>query len=383
MCFEWVKRGYKVTVITGIPNYPRGKFFKGYGMFRKRKEVINGVSVVRLLISPRRKGSLMLVLNYFSFVISGWLWKTFTRIKADIVFNFEVSPMTQALPGLWYAKRRKIPFFIYVQDLWPENIQVIGGINNKFIIKSINKMVDNIYKKSTKILVTSESFKKNIIARGTSKEKVIYWPQYAEEFYKSLKLNKDKKTFNVMYTGNIGDAQGLEVLPELAMMLKKNNPNNNLIFTLIGDGRNKQNLEEIIEAKGLQDMFVFEGQKNPEEISLFLSKANIAFLSFCDNELFRMTIPAKLQTYLACGKPILAIAKGETKNIIEKSKSGLCSDPSDIDGVYKNIVKFMNMTETELEKMANDGQNYVKENFHKKTLLDELDELIAQEVKNV
>src|SRR5690606_33446013 len=101
--------------------------------------------------------------NYISFVFFGWFWAHFTRIKADIVFNFEVSPMTQALPAKWFAKRRKIPLYIYVQDLWPENLITVGGIKNKFVINRVNKMVDKIYKHATKILVTSESFKENIV----------------------------------------------------------------------------------------------------------------------------------------------------------------------------------------------------------------------------
>ena len=120
MCKEWVKRGYKVTVVTGIPNYPEGKFYKGYGWCKKRKENIDGIDVIRLPIFARNKGgALRLALNYYSFVISGFFGKLFTRIKADLVFTFEVSPMTQALVGVWYAKKRKIPHYLYVQDLWP------------------------------------------------------------------------------------------------------------------------------------------------------------------------------------------------------------------------------------------------------------------------
>jgi len=132
-----VKKGYKVTVITGIPNYPQGKYYEGYGLLKKRREIYEGVQIVRLPIIPRGKTSFMLALNYFSFVISGYAWKIFTKIKADYVFIFEVSPMTQALPGVWYAKKRKIPCYIYVQDLWPENVEIITGIRNKFIIGAI------------------------------------------------------------------------------------------------------------------------------------------------------------------------------------------------------------------------------------------------------
>src|SRR5690554_1523425 len=219
MCIEWVKRGYKVTVVTGIPNYPKGRYYKGYGLFKKRKEHFHGIDIIRIPIVPRGKSNLTLILNYISFVISGWFWKMFTRIKADIVFNFEVSPMTQALPAVWYSKRRKIPLYIYVQDLWPENVQIVGGVKNKFILKRITKMVDYIYKHSNKILVTSNSFKTSILNRGVDDKKVIFWPQYAEDFYKPTKTDRMRNLNNklkVIFTGNIGKSQGLEILPSLA-----------------------------------------------------------------------------------------------------------------------------------------------------------------------
>ena len=111
ICTEWVKRGYKVTVVTGIPNYPQGKYYDGYGLFKKRKETYNGIEIIRIPLVPRGNNSIMLALNYLSFVVSGFFWKMFTKIKADYVFIFEVSPMTQALPGVWYAKKRKIPCY--------------------------------------------------------------------------------------------------------------------------------------------------------------------------------------------------------------------------------------------------------------------------------
>ena len=119
---EWVKRGHKVTVLTGIPNYPQGKFYDGYSWRKNRREVWNGVDIIRIPLFARGKSSIGMILNYFSFVISGFFWKCFTKLKADVVFTFEVSPMTQALIGVWYSKKHKIPNYLYVQDLWPENV---------------------------------------------------------------------------------------------------------------------------------------------------------------------------------------------------------------------------------------------------------------------
>ena len=177
ICKEWVKRGYKVTVLTGIPNYPQGKFYKGYSWFRGRRETYEGMGIIRIPLIPRGHNALMLMLNYISFVISGWFWKTFTGLKADRVFICEVSPMTQALPGVWYAKRRRIPCSIYVQDLWPENVEIVTGLHNKHILGAIDRMVDGIYQKCDKIYATSPSFVKrleereSVYADGESKVK--------------------------------------------------------------------------------------------------------------------------------------------------------------------------------------------------------------------
>lgn len=384
MCDEWVKRGYKVTVLTGIPNYPQGKFYKGYGFFKRRKEVVNGVNVIRIPIVPRGKHPFTLAMNYLSFVISGWLWKTFTRIQADIVFNFEVSPMTQALPAVWYAKRKKISSFVYIQDLWPDNVQVVGGIKNTRILRYLEKITNSIYRKSTKLLVTSESFKNTLISRGVSENKIIYWPQYAENYSVILPLeNYHESYFKIMFTGNIGDAQGLEVLPEVAILLSEKGYSDKIRFILIGAGRNRSKLEERINSLGVAKMFIFEGQKPSIEIPSYLAKTDVAFLSFADNDLFRMTIPAKLQTYLVCGKPILAVAKGETKRIIDEATSGYCSNPGDTKALYDNIIKFLESEESLMSKFAKNSKLYAEQKFNKQKLMNQFDQIINSEVTDV
>ena len=185
MCQEWVKRGHKVTVVTGIPNYPMGKTFEGYGVTKKCHEIWNGIEIIRIPLIPRGTSSIGMVLNYMSFMISGIIAGKLKNIKADYVFSFEVSPMTQVLTGISFAKKLGVPHYLYVQDLWPENVITVTGISNPIIIKPIDKMVDYIYKNTDKIFATSPSFVNEICNRKVkvSREKVHYWPQYAEEFY--------------------------------------------------------------------------------------------------------------------------------------------------------------------------------------------------------
>lgn len=372
---EWIKRGYKVTVITGIPNYPEGRFFKGYGYFRKRKEEFNGINIIRIGIIPRFNNSLLLALNYISFVVSGWFWSKLTKLKADVVFNFEVSPMTQALPAIWFAKRRKIPSFVYIQDLWPENLQIVGDVNNSFIIKKVNKMVNYIYENASKILVTSPSFKSTIVERGINEDKVEVWYQYAEEFYRPIKkkIRSLNEPLKIIFTGNIGEAQGLEILPLVAKDLKTKGFENKIKFIIVGNGRNKNSLIQSVLKNSVDLMFDFVDAVPASSVPKLFSEADIAFVSFQNNELFKRTIPAKLQTYLACGMPILAVASGETKRIVEEAHCGLVSSPGDIATTTENIMEFYNFDSSKLKRMSERSIKYSKINFNKKDLMDKID----------
>ncbi len=378
ICTEWVKRGYKVTVITGIPNYPQGKYYDGYGLFKKRKEEYNGMDIIRIPLIPRGNNAIMLTLNYLSFVVSGFFWKVFTKIKADYVFIFEVSPMTQALPGVWYAGKRKVPCYLYVQDLWPENVEKITGITNKEIIGAIGKMVDYINRGCTKIFTTSESFVKSIHDRGVPLDKIEYWPQYAEDFYIPIakmsipEIPKDER-LNIIFAGNIGYFQGLDVLIKTAEVIKKEY-DMQVRFNIIGDGRYKEEFKEEIIKNQLDDMFNFIQQQPARKIPKFLASCDLAFLSLASNPLTEMTIPAKLQTYMACGITILASVAGEAERIIVDSNSGLCSQPGDELKLAKNIYEFYKMEMVEKKRLGTNARNYYCEMFSKEKLLSIMDE---------
>lgn len=377
ICQQWIKRGYKVTVITGIPNYPEGKFFKGYNWFKKRRDNYNGINIIRIPIIPRGKNSIMLSLNYISFVISGFFWKLFTRIRADYVFIFEVSPMTQALVGVWYAKKRKIPCYLYVQDLWPENVQIITGMKNKFLLNMIGKMVDYIYSRCSRIFTTSNSFINSINNRGVPIEKIEYWPQYAEEYYIPLsKTNVEEipnNTFNIVFAGNVGYAQGLDILPKAASIIKNKNLSKEVKFNIVGEGRYKEELINETIKLDVTDFFNYIPQKPSTEIPKILSACNVAFLSLQDNPLFHMTIPAKLQSYMACGMPIIAAAAGEIESIIKEANAGFCCQPGDAESLAEIIIEILSLSDEELRQYAFNSRQYYEKHFNKEVLLSRMD----------
>ncbi len=382
ICTEWVKKGYKVTVLTGIPNYPQGKYYDGYGLLKKRQEKYNGINIIRIPLIPRGNNSIMLVLNYLSFVVSGFLWKLFTKINADFVFVFEVSPMSQALPGVWYARKKSIPCYLYVQDLWPENVKEVAGIRNKKVLNLIGNMVDYIYARCTKIFTTSNSFVDSIAERGVERDKIEYWPQYAEDFYVPLKegnINEipDDDAFNIIFAGNIGKAQGLEVLPKTAKILKEKSIKRKIRFNIIGDGRYKEELKEYVNENDLDDMFNFIDRQPAIRIPEFLSVNDVAFISLTSSPLFSKTIPAKLQSYLACGIPIIASVEGETSKILNEASAGLSCRPGNPQDLTEVIIEMINKSEEEIRNLRKNARTYYINNFEKRKLLNRMDKYFS------
>jgi glycosyltransferase involved in cell wall biosynthesis len=379
ICLEWVKRGYKVTVLTGIPNYPQGKYYNGYNLFKKRKETYKGIDIIRVPLIPRGNSSIQLALNYLSFVVSGFFWKIFSKIKADLVFIFEVSPMTQALPGVWYAKKNKIPCYLYVQDLWPENVEIITGITNRRIIGAIGRMVDYIYSRCTKIFTTSNSFVNSIKARGIQKDKVEYWPQYAEDFYIPLENSNCSEipndgALNIIFAGNIGSAQGLDILPKVARRLKEKDPIRKIRFNIVGDGRYKKDLIDMVSKNNVKGFFNFIDKQPAERIPELMAASDVAFICLTDSPLFSMTIPAKLQSCMACGVAIVASAAGETSRIIRESNSGLSCPPGDDQKLTEIIIDLSNKSSNELRELGVNARNYYEKNFNKRELLNRMDQ---------
>ncbi len=383
---EWVRRGYKVTVLTGIPNYPQGEYYEGYSKTERTHENWNGMEIIRLPIEPRKTGSIGLIKNYISFVTSGRKWIKKTDLKADVVFTYEVSPMTQALVSTWFAKKQKIPHIFYVTDLWPENVEIITGIHNKFFLGAIQKMADYLYKKSARILTSSRSFIEAIKKRKIPGEKIEFWPHYAEDFYKPTERISETEIpedgiINLIFAGNIGFAQGLGILPQAAHLLKEEGKI--VRFNIIGDGRYKSELRKAIDELNVGEFFNFIDRKPAEKIPAYLAAADALLITLSRSEVFSITIPAKTQSCLACGRPILVSADGEVQEIIKAADAGLVSAAEDVSGFVENIKQLVNMSQEEREKMGQNALQYSKEHFNKEVLLNRIDEIIEKETSNV
>lgn len=377
LCAELVKRGHDVTVLTGFPQYPQGKIYDGYGFNKEYEHEWNGAKIERLKVLPRGKTPIGLLLNCITFVREGKKWVKNCTEKFDAVYVFEVSPVTVGLPAAEYKEKFGTPVFFNVQDLWPENVEVVLGIHNKLVINVINKIVDKIYSASDKILCSSNGFVENIKARGVPAEKLVFWPQFCDE---PNFTNAEKPEiycdddFKIVFAGNIGEAQGLDLLLETAKRLKNRN---NIKFYIVGDGRARKRLEETAKANELQNV-LFAGKVSVDEADRYIHFADCAYLSFKDNEVFNMTIPAKLQSYMACGTPILVAAGGESAEIIKKADCGFISErnPVELSGIIERIAGSSN----EIAEMRKNAYEFYSRNFKKENTVDYLESIMSHYV---
>ena len=376
LALELKKRGHEITVLTGLPNYPKGEYFEGYDDTKNCDEVWNDIPVYRCKLRPRKTGSVNLIRNYASFVVeANKKLKELQNKDFDLIYVFEVSPITVALPAIKLKKKKNIPVIINIQDLWPENIVAVTGMTNPIIIGLVNKMVNYIYRHCDLILTASPSFVSKIKERINDKDKVRYWPQYSTVNKTDEEVSiYDKDYFNIVFTGNIGEAQGIDLAIEAAKILK----DKKICWHFVGEGRSKEKLEKLVNEYGINDRVKFHGFHPEKEIPKYLKDADAALLILKPNPVFEMTIPAKLQTYLACGVPILGCVSGEGKRIIEESKAGIVSEDISVDGLVKVCNQFIELPIDLLNEYKERSYCYGKSNFNKNKLISDLEKYMKK-----
>ncbi len=377
LCNSLKEKGNEVTVLTGKPNYPKGEYFEGYSWKSKSYEIINGIEVFRSNLILRKLGKPKnLIINYFSFVYFG-IFKIFSiKKRFDKILIYAPSPITVGIIGAFARYYFKSKTYLWVHDLWPESVKVAGNLNNKFLLKLINYMTMLIYRYNDVILVQSPLFKDYIIKQGVKNEKIKFYPYYAEDFYKPLDLKEENiypEGINIVFAGNIGVAQSFDTIVNAALELKRKKMRLN--FIIYGEGRDKNRVQNLIKEKNIESYFYFKGSYPPEKMSRFFYHADALLVSLKKSEIFYRTIPGKLQSYLACSKPIIGSIDGIASNIINESNSGFCSPAEDYKELSNIIIKFLNLTEDKKQKLGKNALNYYNEHFKKEKLLKELENI--------
>jgi glycosyltransferase involved in cell wall biosynthesis len=374
---ELVARGNEVTVLTGTPNYPDGRVFTEFSRNPGAFSRFAGVAIERIPFLPRGRSGMRLALNYLVYVLSGLtfgLWRLRGR-AFDAIFVYQVSPITQALPALALRRLKKAPLFIWVLDLWPETLLAVGVLRSPRLLGWIGRLVAFVYRRCDRILVQSRGFIDNVVRYGGDRDRIRYFPGWAEPLFAGKpedvapapEFAPFRDTFNVLFAGNIGDAQDFPAILDAAAVLRNRA---DIRLLVAGDGRAVPYVRSEIASRGLEDRVVLLGRFPIERMPSFFRAADALLVSLRKEPVFSLTIPSKVQSYLGAGKPILGMLDGEGARVIDEAGAGLVVPAGDGVGLAARISELVAMPHNERQAMGTRGRAYCRREFDRVTLID-------------
>ena len=370
------ERGHQVTVLTGIPNYPKGTFFSGYSYFKNTRQEYHGINIFRVpLIGRGKKSGVRLATNYFSFVLSGLLmgpWLMRGR-QFDAIFVYGLSPILAAIPALFLGWLKKCPVVIHVQDLWPESLEATGYVHNRAILSAVKRVVSFIYRHTDLLLVQSKAFEQSVEPLSGG-QPIIYFPNSADG---SASVDNQvtlpdipglEEGFPVLFAGNVGTAQAVDVIVDAASALK-DYPE--IRFVVLGQGSRWEWMCNEVKKRGLNNLHL-PGRFPVETMPGLMQKASALLVTLSDKPIFSMTIPNKVQAYLSSGRPIIACINGEGARVVTEAEAGLAVSADNAEGLAEAVLKLYYMSAEERQKLGMNGQRYYKEHFDHEKLSDQL-----------
>ncbi|TAV14335.1 glycosyltransferase family 4 protein [Rhizobium ruizarguesonis] len=378
-----VDRGHEVTVLTGKPNYPSGKIFPEYLKDPSAFASYNGIPVVRVPMLARGARAITLLLNFVSFALSGSLFGAFKLRgrKFDAIFVFEPSPISVGFPAIVLRWLKKAPVAFWVLDLWPESLEATGVVRSKFVLRQVGKIVKFIYGRCDLILAQSRRFIPEIGRFTQSPHKIAYFPSWADKVERKVEekpapeISADRKKFSIVFTGNIGEAQDFGAVLDAAEWLRHNKA---VRWIIVGDGRMASWVREEVERRQLQDSFLLPGRFPLERMRSFYMHADALLVSLKAEPIFAMTIPGKLQSYLAEGLPILAMLNGEGADILSRARAGLASPAGNGAALAESVLKMMSMSSHDRSQMGRNGRELSASEFDRDMRIDELSTLLKR-----
>ena len=375
ICASLVDKGLKVDILTGKPNYPQGEIFPGYRAWGCVKEIYRGMTVNRIPLRPRGSGGLGLAINYFFFVLSGLLVAPFLlrKKKFDVIFVYAPSPILQAIPAIFLGFLKGCPVVVWVQDLWPDSLSATGYLPNRVVLKLVEWMVRFIYSRCDLILVQSQAFVAPVrkLAANTPIE---YYPNSVSETFSTPTSGEVPNVagmdadFIVLFAGNIGQAQGVDVIVEAASLLTNNA---DIQFVVVGDGSARQWMLDEVQKKALTNLHL-PGKFPVESMPGFMQKASALLVTLADREIFAATVPSKVQAYMASGRPIIACLNGEGARLLNEAEAGLTTPAEDARALADTVLKLYGMTEGQRDEMGKNGREYYQRHFNHEDLIDRL-----------
>lgn len=379
---ELAARGHQVTVLTGKPNYPDGWIFEEFRLNSEKYNAYSGAKVVRVPLIPRGSGGSRLVLNYLSFAFSAALlgplrlWGQ----KFDTIFVYEPSPITVGLPAIALRFFKKAPVAFWVLDLWPETLEAMGVVRSKWMMSVVDRLVKFIYRRCDVILAQSEGFISRIARHVPANTRILYFPSWAENAFPisqaeaAPEVERKPQLFNVLFAGNIGEAQDFPSILNAALTLR----DKKVRWLIVGDGRKAAWLQREVTRLGLKDSVVLLGRVPLERMPSFYKHAQALLVALEPKPVFSLTIPAKVQSYLACGIPILAMIDGEGADLIRRSGAGLVCRAGDSIGLAENTLRMAKMPAQMLADMGANGIRLSTSEFDRDHLISSLEALLGE-----
>jgi glycosyltransferase involved in cell wall biosynthesis len=376
---EFYKRGHTVTVLTGLPNYPAGSFSSGYSLNGPYREQYEGVDVIRCPLIPRGSGSGMrLVLNYLSFAVSATVRALLAcRTSYDAIFVYEPSPVTVGLPAVALKLATKTPVLLWVLDLWPESVLATQAIRSPLVLGWIEGMVRFIYRHCDRILVQSQAFVAHVERQLVRSENIRYFPSWAETIYEAAdgRLPAPENVnfpegFRVMFAGNVGAAQNFETILTAAERLKSRR---DIHWIIVGDGRMLSWVQAEVERRRLSGTVHLLGRHPLETMPAFFAQADALLVTLRSEPIFALTIPGKVQSYLASGRPIIAALDGEGSRIIQEAEAGVVCPAESPEALADAVVRLAETPKEARELMGRRGLEYYRAHFDRTMLLNQLE----------
>ena len=372
---ELVIRGHDVTVLTGLPNYPSGHIFEEYLADSDKFSNYKDVRVLRVPLLPRGNGPLRLLLNYLSFLVSACVlgpWRLRGQ-KFDVVLTCQLSPVTVGLPGAFLAWLKNTPMVMWVLDLWPDTLKALGVVKSPRLLAYVGSLVGFIYRRCDLILAQSKSFIPKIQSLGGPRIPVVYFPSWAEDVFQAEGFTPAPEVpvkdgvFNVMFAGNVGESQDFECILSAAKLLKEHA---HIRWLVVGDGRMSSWVKAEIQLRGLSDCFLLLGRHPVERMPEFYLQADAMLVTLADQEIFSMTIPGKLQSYLAAGMPIIAALNGDGADVVRSANAGFTCAAGNATNLAEIVLKMADLPLSERQAMGKNGLKYSKREFDRRMAVD-------------
>lgn len=379
----FLQDGIAVDVLCGLPNYPKGEWFPGYSAAGPFEEEWHGARLYRCKEVPRRGNtSVNIFLNYVS-----WPWYAAHALHRlpggyDAVFCFNTSPVLMCWPAICYAKKHHIPFTNYVLDIWPENLYSVLNVKNKALRAIAQGVSDALYKKADRLIAMSEPLQQRLCQRtGMPPQKVAVIPQYCEDFYAVPQPDAALQAqfggrFNLVFTGTFTPAQSLETVIT-AVQDARSRGADMLHLLLVGDGMSRAALEAKVKELHAEDAVTFYGSVPATDIPRFTALADALIVCLSDSPDLGLTVPAKVASYMAAGKPVLASMDG-AGNAAVAAAGGLSSPACDAAALADNLLALTLMDAAQRAAMGQSAKEYYLAHYRRSELLRKLEHFILE-----